>query len=454
MIDVKLIAHTNVDPMKLASHAALMCYQAESPEPGKLIDVENRLFKVGHHTTLQHWSATFQIEGIAVGDITFGMHLASPFYNSCQRSGRYSAKMFIDPDFKKIKKYIETFWSDNVHSLIYVMRYIRRAVSLYHENVSKAKEIAVDFLKNERPFISDKSLEQNAPKIAQEQMRMFIPVIFPTAFDFTVNLTVLVAMWETAWTPATKFVTNQMAEIIMEKFPETKFMFNAKRRRSDEWAIWTPKVGSLRIKYKPSLKLLGIDGEKSFISPNPEFCHPIDKLHFMAEMMDDSTGGVKTAIEISAATMGQDQRHRTIRRGKPRFTGNFYVPPIMKKMGLEKKAISLMKEWISLRRCVPRTLAMLLAPYGAMVTYTKNGSFNAVAHEQGKRLCWCAQEEVYHLSRLLRLAIEKKKSKKSKLSEIFEPPCYRTGKCVEGVRYCGRDIKLRKKGNYFPERKV
>ena len=88
MIKVQLVAHTNANPLELTSHAALICYQAEMPEVGKILDVENRLFKVGHHTTLQHFFFTFAIEGIAVGDITFGMHLASPFYNSDQPSGR------------------------------------------------------------------------------------------------------------------------------------------------------------------------------------------------------------------------------------------------------------------------------------------------------------------------------------------------------------------------------
>jgi len=105
MIKVNLITHTETKPLELASHAALICYQAEMPEMGKMLDVENRLFNVGHHTTLQHFFLTFSVEGIAVGDITFGMHLASPFYNSDQRSGRYCAKMFVEPDFEEIKNY-------------------------------------------------------------------------------------------------------------------------------------------------------------------------------------------------------------------------------------------------------------------------------------------------------------------------------------------------------------
>ena len=78
-VKVKLIAVTGVNPLELASHAALKCYQAEDPEWGKVIDVESRLFNVSHHTTLQHFFFTFSVEGISVGDITFGLHLTIRF---------------------------------------------------------------------------------------------------------------------------------------------------------------------------------------------------------------------------------------------------------------------------------------------------------------------------------------------------------------------------------------
>ncbi|MCX6808001.1 MAG: hypothetical protein NTZ80_04390, partial [Patescibacteria group bacterium] len=74
------------------------------------------------------------------------------------------------------------------------------------------------------------------------------------------------------------------------------------------------------------------------------------------------------------------------------------------------------------------------------------------SHEQNKRLCWCAQEEIYHLARELRLKLEKK-SIPTNLLGLFEPPCYH-GRCAEGKRYCGRDLKLRQTKGYFPERKI
>src|SRR3989344_1287129 len=120
MIEVKLRAETKLvkelvdedELLALASHAAQKCYQEESPEMGDMINVENRLFKTSHHTTLEHHSFTFDIEGISVSDITFGARLTSPFYNSDQRSGRFCAMMFLNPNFTSIEEYIKILWTE------------------------------------------------------------------------------------------------------------------------------------------------------------------------------------------------------------------------------------------------------------------------------------------------------------------------------------------------------
>lgn len=456
MINVELLAKTDVDPIVLASHAALVCYQDMMPELGKRLNVKDKLFDVSHHTTLQHHYATFATEGIAVGDITFGMHLANPFYNSDQRSGRYCAKMFLDPDYDKIKNYIRRFWWNiSSDALVRVMDYIKTGVNAYHTNIASATEIAGNFVAEERPFASN-IIKGNIPKYAQEQMRMPISVIFPTAFDFTVNDTALVAMYESAWTPAMRYVTEEMARLFVEKYPETSFMFKHERRRKNDWAITAKGVSWLGIRYKPSYELLDVFGEENFCLLDKSIMHPVDKLHFTPEMMENSIGDIKSEIEVSTATAGQDQRHRTIRRGIPKFTGYFYIPPVLRKLKLEKKAMEMMNQWLDVSNVVPDTLAMILAPYGAMVSYKKSGSFNAIAHEQAKRLCWSAQEEIYHLGRSQRLDIEGRLGKNSPLLSMFEPPCYRDGICSEGDRYCGRNTskELRNQKKYFPARKV
>jgi hypothetical protein len=241
-----------------------------------------------------------------------------------------------------------------------------------------------------------------------------------------------------------------MADEVLEIYPEIAYMFS-RRAKS-----WSPELErGILVKEKPSFILREIDDAGGVVIPRAEDMYPVDLLHFLPETMQNNVGGVKSEVEISLACMGQDQRHRTIRRGLPVFTGNFYLPPILEAMGLRIPAYRLLSRWLSLAEVgLPPTLTAAIAPYGAMVRYVKNASFNALFHEQNKRLCFCAQEEIYHIGRFNRLAIEKERGKDSPILRVLEPYCYPTGRCAEGDRYCGRDISLRELGDYFPERRV
>jgi len=447
-VKVKLIAWTNKKPLEMTSFAARTCYASEIPKWGKLLDVKDILWKSGHHTTLEHFFVSFLIDGIAVGDVTFGLHLAHPFYNTSQRSGRYSAKMFWQPKWKETENYISNFWPEiKEENKQEIMNYIRKGVNLFQENHSKITELSQKFLKKERPFISQKNLEKNTPKIAQEQLRMFIPIIFPTALVYTINLVSLAALQRVAWTPSMRAVVKEMIKLVLKKFPELDFIYQWKEKNNPDWS---PKLitEKRKILKEPKLKLLKVNKLTEVKSPKENEIGPLDLLHFLPEMMENHFIEIATEIEISLATTGQDQRHRTIRRSMPEFTGNFYLPPLLQEAGLEKKAKEILDNWLSFKGKVPDTLWMILAPYGAMIRYKKIGSLNAIIHEQSKRLCWRAQEEIYWLSRLLR---EKLKKKNQDLLKFLEPPCA-NGKCPEGAGYCGRDLRLVSKD--FRRRKV
>ena len=461
MITVKLIAETKLteevvgikkdEVLALASHAAKECYRSDAAVMGDMLDVENQLFKTSHHTTVTHPVFTFNVEGIAVSDITFGAHLGFPFYNSDQRSGRYCAKMFLEPDFPAIEAYIKKLWPElSKASLRKVMDFVKKGVAIYRANIEAATKIASEIILKERPFAS-KLIKNNAGKIAQEQLRTFISTIFPTGFDYTVDFLSVLSLYKAAWTPGLMDLTQKIADIILERHPEVAFVFS---RRNKAWA---PKILSSKgkIKVKPVLLLKGLNHGKEIVMPDLVDMYPVDLLHFLPEYMDNNINDVQTEVEISIACMGQDQRHRTIRRGTPELTGNFYLPPVIELLPKAKKmAKDYLALWHEIAKIIPETLAVAIAPYGTMVKYDKQSSFNALIHEQGKRLCWCAQEEIYHLGRSLRIGIESIKGEKAPLLNILEPPCFKNGVCAEGQRYCGRDRRLRKSGDYFPERKV
>jgi thymidylate synthase ThyX len=443
-MEIKLIAHTNQKPLDLASHAAKTCYTSQTPEMGKQIDVQNRLFAAGHHTTLQHSYFTFSLEGVDIGSITFGLHLVSPFYNSDQRSGRFAAKMFSEPDLPALEQYISEFYPEAKEHLPAIRTYLEFGIKTYQDNLSAATDLAVQFIKTERPFAGADYIEQNAKKFAQEQLRNFIPLLFPTGLDITLNLTALVALYETAYTPILRHITQEMAHQIVATFPEVAFMFEPKKQSQEDW---TPAFPSkTEVKLSPACNLLSTINLDKLQTPAGHDQHPVDHLQFDPRFLENHTSIIHTQVEVSCATFGQDQRHRTLQRSTPRFTGGFYLPPLCAELNLQTQANELMQLWLNLQNKLPKTLLTSLVPYGAMVAYEKMGNLNAVLHEQNKRLCWCAQEEIYEISRQLREQISE-----PKLKELLAPTCF-TGACGEGVRYCGRDV--RNKENYFPKREI
>lgn len=444
---VRLIAKTNQPPVNLISHAAKTCYTAKVPKMGKTLDVENSLFNTGHHTTLQHNYFTFNISELSVSATLFGLHLTHPFYNTDQRSGRFS-KMYTKPNAEKLSKYMSKYFPNQ--NLEPVLKFINKGFSIYKNNIDSATELVANFIKEERPFANDKYIQTQAPKIAQEQMRMFISTINPTALDYTVNLSTLTAMYRSAWTPEMRDIVNQMENLVLKSFPDLSYMFNKATVRKDNWVprMHFKQVG---VKTSPICHVLGVNLGNVPIHLNTKMPDSVDLKYFTPESMNNNVSTIDTRVELSLATMGQDQRHRTIKRSEPELTGNFYLPPVCHALGLQNDAIDYMKEYANLARTHDKNLVLSVAPYGVMSTYVKHSDLNALIHEQEKRLCWSAQEEIYHLSKQLHdyLADNGHKDLAAKLT----PACYRKA-CIEGSRYCGRDTKKSKNSSIIPQRRI
>ncbi len=456
MIKVRLIK-PNADCEDIIAFGAHTCYQGEEPKLGETINIKARLFDVGHHTTLQHSHFNFYIEGIAVGDVTLGLHLANVFYNSSQRSGRFCSAMFKNPDFNGMIEYISSYYSLDVFDFNDLMDYLRSGYNLYNGLMADAEVLAERFLKRERPCASDDYIKQNASKIAQEQMRVFIPVISPTALTYTINLSALAALYHVAWSAPLKDLTQQMADLVLSPNSQLKSIFYRSEKIDDNLPIQRRMLSPIcEIALRPFAEVLSFGDPNEFVVPSRSDMLPIDLLPFNPAFMNNNTEELRTRIKISLATMGQDQRHRTVRRSQPVFTGNFYLPPIPKALCLGQEAVVLMERWrrgIFENPDIPLALACSLAPYGAMVSYRKSASYNALAHEFFKRLCWSAQEEIYHASMQVAEQIIKKFGSDCPLLEVMKPPCVMNGSCGEGKRFCGRDIREATK-NHLELRRV
>lgn len=457
IIKVKKIAGTDVEPTILASHAARTCYAADVPELGETIDVENRLFKTGHHTTLEHNYYTFNIDGIPVSSVVFGLHLTAPFYNTDQRSGRFS-KMYDNPDMAAIKNTLKTYHPEvSDYNINAACDFIENGLDIYAKNKNRVTELARDAIHRERPYASEKYVEQNAPKFAQEQLRMFVSMIAPTALDYTIDLATLFTLYRTAWTTEMRDAVNQMAELAMRDDPKIKYMFDSAKQAPVHNYVskFFASENYRGIKTHPEFTLLDYKyDDKMFVeNKSPDMA---DTLQFHPRYMNNSLMYVDSKIHIDAgATMGQDQRHRSIQRSEPQFTGYFYLPPLLNAAGLEKDADKFMNMYYSLMAdTFSRGMILAVAPYGAMVEYNKHANLNALMHEQGKRTCWCAQEAIYHISCDLRRDLAQCIGENAKLMKYLTPPCLSMGKCPEGPRCCGRDIINDKINGYFKQRQI
>jgi hypothetical protein len=193
----------------------------------------------------------------------------------------------------------------------------------------------------------------------------------------------------------------------------------------------------------PRLHIENIDLPENYIVKNPKTADAVDTLPFDPMAMDNNVYSIRTEVELSTMTMGQDQRHRTIARGLPHITGNFYLPPLLKIAGLENAAEDFQDKWIDLIRTNP-DVANFVAPYGAIVRYQKRIGLNALLHEQEKRLCWCAQEEIYNLN--IQLVNQLDRRGYAGLVNEMKPHCAKYGVCLEGSRYCGRDMSVWQNG--------
>ncbi|MDR1071195.1 MAG: FAD-dependent thymidylate synthase [Rickettsiales bacterium] len=433
----------DMDPEQLASNAGRACYESEMPAIDKeKIKVKERLFDTGHHTTLEHSYFTFSIDDISVSTITFGLHLAHPFYNSDQRSGRYS-KMYDEPDLGEISRRVETyslqecpkdsFASMNVDQ---VMDFIGYGLNVFGENKEKLTDIAADVLRRERPNVSDKYVEQNAKKMAQEQLRVFVSTVAPTGMYHTVDLATLAALFRVAWTPEMRQTANLMKDSVLEKHPVIGYMFDEGKTSRQSYNFIAHDAAEKQVCFFPMLRIEDIDIPPDYVPGLQVAKDSVDLSAFEPHCMDNNVYSIRTSVELSTMTMGQDQRHRTISRGKPSITGDFYLPPLLKIAGLEDKAEKFRKKWVDLRTFGPGVMQFTI-PYGARVRYQKRGSINALLHEISKRSCWCTQEEIYNLS--IQLVRQLNERGLHDLIERMVPPC-KYDHCIEGARSCGRDL--------------
>lgn len=456
-ITVKLENWPRKSARSLAQHAARTCYEATLPGLGvkKRPNVKAQLRDTGHHTTLEHGHYTFAVEGISVADITWGFHLGTPYYDTDQRSGRYTKDMFNESGIARIGDGVRMVYPELSEDHVrLVSDYVEDGMQVYKHYMPAAIELAEAWIREDRPKLPEKRVMGMAESYAQEQLRMAISTIFPTAFYFTVDGVTLASLYRAAWRPGMRLVLEKMVEEVLIKDRSASFFFEGLELGQDDW---NPPIESCkaRVLYEPSSLLLALD-ECNDSVPSQLDTHPYDLLRIRPDYLDLTTKQIVSNEAMSLAIMGQDQRHRSVRRGLPVLTGAVMAPPLVDGVGMTGDLLGIQRAWLNLKGELPESLVSALAPYGAVVSYTKASDFTAAIHDLGKRTCLTAQQEHYNKDVQLRKAIEAR-DPDHMLLKAMVPRCFGGDmRCAEGARTCGRDIRaqLDPTKDYFGSRRI
>lgn len=439
---LEIIDHGICEPIKDMMTDARTCYSNTWVDPST-VEMKGlaSVFESGHLTTIMApCDIVFEIDGPSVSTFTFGFHFANPFYNSGQRSGRFCLDMFKEIDIDLIKKRIATYYQLDPTLINRVIDFISRGIDLFGKNILPATELVEKMIACKRPMIPIDKRRQLAKKIAQEQLRVFISTVVPTGDIFKINLVSLANYYQTASTPEMRALVNEMVKKVTDLWSNLKFLF-PEQKASSKANDFMPslKTASRILSYEPKARLRKIDTwPRNQPLPTIDELVPLGLVHSSPRYMDLSTRHVEVAIDkCSVMTYGQKQRHRTIERSSPTFTGEFYAPFAVEGLGLSREARDYMQEWIKIYKLNP-SLGLFIVPYGAILKYNECANFKAFINEQRERLCWCAETEIYELSRQTREQIAVN-NPNHPLLNVMAPSCF-YGHCTEGKRYCGRDL--------------
>lgn len=427
---------------KLTKYAAGTCYQyTKEAAMSTQVPVE-ALWKSKHLTTMMHdaHDITFRISNIPVSLVTFGLHLVHPFYNTSQTSGRYCMEMFGQSNFN-VREFIEKYYPETLTSDIKMIEdWVNEGIRFFNDNAEAYADVAKDAIYDERPnFKGD--IDKHAMRLGQEQLRGFISTIVLTNLLYTVNIPAIATMDRAAHNPALKDVCDKMFRLVFQGEPY------ALREN------WVPKFGvlddtvtpyNLGLCTKPSVTAKPLPNThrnttlKKYLLEMSEMYHDNSGLNILPFSPKANTVGkfpkCCSMVEISVATFGQEQRHRTISRGMPEVTGNFYLSPLMRS---HEPSVKFASEYFAKYNTMVHELSPELMihfiPYGAMVKYYREADIGAWIHSVKKRRCWNAMGEISEMEH------QHMKSFIRDKTLHFGPPC-ESGQCAEGKRYCGREI--------------
>ncbi len=410
---------------------ASVCYQPnfDSVEVNAHKVPTESLFKAGHHTPSEHNCYTFGIENIPISLITFGLHLSHPFYNSTQRSFRYTLTDIGGEQYHKfIDQWLEDYETDD-DLKIKLCNFIWKGLNFYNDNIGEVISLAEEKLAEERPNF--KGPKVTAARLAQEQARCIISTILPTGLTHTLDLVTIASMYHAAWNEPLKDIYRNMLYQATDNTVEMQYWLD--KAYEDVKMDWSPRfkhVGS-HLSSSPHVSVVDNQIRDCHIKRYDELHQPLDLLQFSPLAKSSKVDTAKYKVKLSIASFGQDQRHRTLERSNPTITDSFLVPPMISAIPKWEKFVD--EYWNDFQELIDEfglDKVYLYAPYGAMVEYEVEAEMRGLYHYLERRLCNCAQLEVSQVAEQL--------VRKLHLRGDCKAACQTDAGCQAGSRYCGK----------------
>lgn len=490
------------NPIETMASAARTCYSSKG-----LIEIEHiksseksytgalkilqSIFQAGHHTVIQHIHFQFSLTNVSRQFVWSFLH-SHPFYNSEQVSQRYVEvkrdNVFIPP----IKDRLLTIYNECINfqmdayyklmemldytvSKEYYSRFPKRAnTEKYKKDIKKkAQEIAryvlplgtLTYLYHTISAITliryyklmnqlDTSYEQRL--VVEEMVRQTI------ALDKNMEI-FFKEQYELEETLEYKYInTDSIYKIKDERFKEE---FDKKFNGMMYSQLISYDTNAEQIIYEAVREVLGLTkGQIGFEEAINLVVDPT-KNKYLASTVELLTISKLNRVlynthyifkkRLSHCADSQEQRHRTTPASRPSMvlldhSEPDYVTPILVKADakvLKFYTEAMNKVWDYyndfLREGGSKEFALYLLPNAVTIRYTESADLLNLLHKLKSRLCYNAQEEIWHASLEEALQIQKVHPN---LGKYLLAPCFYRMKagvspfCPEGDRYCGIPI--------------
>lgn len=442
------------------------------------------IYEAGHHTPFQHPTFVFALEDVSRNVVESFLHNHT-FYNSEQQSQRYV-------EMKHADVHVPGAVANDPKAAAVYTDAVRQAWEAYHDLRERliGPNLKVMGAIGKMKGQSEKQVQTDAEKKAQEMARYVLPIAAATQLYHTVSGIVLlryVRMSQASSAPAeAKAVVDAMVAEVRKADPSFIDKVEEAPRGHDSH-VEHRLAGAAPVEPLPA-------GRYSvLVSATPEanavvaaalrevVGTPLAQAELLREVLDPGRNGVwndtlntwdhSPALRtlrhvhytfrkrLSLTAYAQDQRHRMVPGTRPQLTRllaaapDYHTPDIIgddpQSKGLYDAAVRALWDGIARLRAlgVPDEALAYLLPNATNITFHQSGDLLSFIHKWRLRLCFNAQKEIFDASlEELRQA----QAVHPELTRFLGPPCTFVAAaqppekqddvaacCPEGPRWCG-----------------